>query len=89
MVKNQTAQYELLNKKKDVSRLGIFQYIRVILQYPPLDHALGKFRIWWAIGECRIGPCYGGSAMEHSSKKFVYLASCYYVFVCLCRCFCV
>ena len=39
MVNNQTSQYELLNKNIKSSRLGIFQYVRVILQDSlPLDH---------------------------------------------------
>ena len=39
MVNDQTSQYELLNKKINLSRLGIYQYVRVILQYSlPLDH---------------------------------------------------
>ena len=39
MVNNQTSQYKLLNNKNYVSHLGIFQHIRVVLQYSlPLDH---------------------------------------------------
>ena len=40
MVNNQTSQNELLNKNKNyLSCLGIFPYVRVILQYSiPLDH---------------------------------------------------
>ena len=43
MVNNQTSQYELLNKKNNLTCLGIFQYVRVILQYSiPLDHPVVK-----------------------------------------------
>ena len=39
MVNNQTSQYELLDKKIYLSRLGIFQCIREILQLSlPIDH---------------------------------------------------
>ena len=39
MINNQTSQYELLNTIFYLSRLGIFQYVRDILQFTvSLDH---------------------------------------------------
>ena len=51
MVNNQTSQYKLLNKKNYLSCLGIFQYVRVILQYSlPLYHPVGGMKVNFSIG---------------------------------------
>ena len=57
MVNNQTSQYELLIKNFYLSPLGIFQYVRVILQYSlPLDHSVSMkqllmMRTLWTLVE--------------------------------------
>ena len=44
MVNNKTSQHELLNPKKYLPRLGIFQCVREILQWSlPIDHPVFKF----------------------------------------------
>ena len=54
MVNKQTSQYELLNKTNYLSHLGIFQYVRDILQVAvSIDHPVPPMKSYESNG-CKV-----------------------------------